>query len=371
VWAPGQPMTIPGRVLSDGGWIEHEGVTCFNLYRPPLLKKGNATKAGRWAAHVETVYPMDAPHIIRWLAHRVQHPEDKLNHALVLGGEQGIGKDSLLEPVKRAVGAWNFAEPSPKQLMGVFNSFGRSVILRISEARDLGDVDRYTFYEHLKIYCAAPPDVLRLNEKHLREYNILNCCGVVITTNHLTDGIYLPADDRRHFVAWSMLTKDDFTEDYWNELWGFYDAGGDRHVAAYLADLDLKDFNPKAPPPKTEAFWTIVNAGRAPEDAELATIFELLGNPDAVTLRQLAATAAGTNSVEDDFVDWLKDRKNRRTILYRLEACGYMPIRNPDADDKLWKIGGRRVAVYARATLSFSSQVSAARKLAATRSGSV
>jgi hypothetical protein len=89
-------------------------------------------------------------------------------------------------------------------------------------------------------------------------------------------------------------------------------------------------------------------------------------------LRQLAATAAGTNSVDDDFADWLRDRKNRRTILYRLEACGYVPIRNPDAvEDKLWRVNGRRVAVYARATLSFSSQVTAARKLAATRSGSV
>ena len=36
-----------------------------------------------------------------------------------------------------------------------------------------------------------------------KEYNVLNLSGVIITTNHKTDGIYLPADDRRHFVAWS------------------------------------------------------------------------------------------------------------------------------------------------------------------------
>ena len=62
--------------------------------------------------------------------------------------------------------------------------------------------------------------MLRVDEKHLREHYVLNCCGVIITTNHKTDGIYLPADDRRHFVAWSNLTKDDFDEDYWNELVG-------------------------------------------------------------------------------------------------------------------------------------------------------
>ena len=49
----------------------------------------------------------------------------------------------------------------------------------------------------------APPDVLRVNEKFLREYYIFNVIGFIITTNHRTDGIYLPADDRRHYVAWS------------------------------------------------------------------------------------------------------------------------------------------------------------------------
>jgi hypothetical protein len=131
----------------------------------------------------------------------VQKPEEKINHALVLSGNQGIGKDTLLEPVKTAVGPWNFIDVSPQHMLGRFNGFLKSVILRVSEARDLGDVDRFAFYDHMKTYTAAPPDVLRVDEKNLREYNIFNVCGVVITTNHKTDGIFLPADDRRHFVA--------------------------------------------------------------------------------------------------------------------------------------------------------------------------
>jgi hypothetical protein len=30
------------------------------------------------------------------------------------------------------------------------------VILRVSEARDLGDYDRYAFHDHMKVYIAAP-----------------------------------------------------------------------------------------------------------------------------------------------------------------------------------------------------------------------
>ena len=211
-WCPGLPMLIPNRLVSDGGWMEREGVTCFNLYRPPRIKPGDATKAGPWIEHVHKVFDADdANHIIKWLAHRVQRPGEKINHGLMLGGAMGIGKDTLLEPVKMAVGPWNFHEISPAHLLGRFNGFAKSVILRVNEARDLGEFNRFGFYDHTKIYTAAPPDVLRVDEKHLREHYVFNCLGFLITTNHKTDGIYLPADDRRHYVAWSNLTKDDFS----------------------------------------------------------------------------------------------------------------------------------------------------------------
>jgi hypothetical protein len=319
-WMPGLPQLIEHRLVSEGGWIDRTDVHCFNLYRPPRIKPGDPDKAGKWIDHVRTIYPDDADHIVRFLAHRVQRPQEKINHALVLGGTQGIGKDTLLEPVKYAVGPWNFVEVSPAQTLGRFNGFLKSVILRISEAKDMGDVDRFRLYDHLKAYTAAPPDVLRVDEKHLREHAVFNVCGVIITTNHKTDGIYLPADDRRHFVAWSDLTKEDFTEDYWIDLWASYEREGFCNVASYLALLDLSGFNPKAPPPKTPAFWAIVDASRAPEDAELADVLDSLENPDAVTLAMIIKEAAG-----EEIQEWLKDRKNRRVIPHRLEQCGYEP----------------------------------------------
>ena len=121
----------------------------------------------------------------------------------------------------------------------------KSVVLRVSEARDLGDVNRYQFYEHMKPYTAAPPDVLRVDEKFLREHSVVNCTGVIITTNHKTDGMYLPAEDRRHFVAWSDAEQADFSENYWRELWGWYQNGGFEDAAAYLSELDLSAFDPK------------------------------------------------------------------------------------------------------------------------------
>jgi len=333
-------------------------VTCFNLYRPPLIKLGDATKAQSWIDHVHRIFNNDdAAHIIKWLAHRVQRPQDKINHALVLGGTQGVGKDSMLEPVKRAIGPWNFHEISPTHLLGQFNSFAKSVILRINEGRDLGDIDRYKFYDHTKIYTAAPPDVLRINEKNLREYYVFNCLGLIIATNYKTDGIFLPPDDRRHYVAWSNLKKEDFTQGYWDTLWGYYTDGGFEYVAAYLAEFDLSDFNPKAPPPKTAAFWDIVNDNQAPEDAELADVIDTMKQPDALTPKQLLASATGAAA------EWLMERRNRRALPHRLERCGYVSVRNPDATDGYWVINSSRQPVYAKASLSQQDQLRAAKRL--------
>jgi hypothetical protein len=355
-WAPGEPQIINGRLISEGGWFEQPKARSFNRYQPPKVRPGNAKDVDPWLEHIRRIYPTDVEHIIFWLAHRVQRPQDKINHALVLGGAQGVGKDTILEPVKYAVGPWNFIEIGPHHLLGRFNGFARSVILRISEARDLGNIERYALYERTKIYTAAPPDVLRIDEKNLREHSILNVCGVVITTNH-PDGLYLPADDRRHYVAWSDEIKENFKPDYWKSLYAWFDGEGKHNVTAYLASLDLSNWDPKAPPPHTEAWQRIVDSERPPEDAELADVIDLLANPDAVTLERLSVKATGS------FRDWLNDRRNRRIIPHRLQTAGYIPVRNELAKDGLWKIGGKRQAVYARHELPLSERLSAARRL--------
>jgi hypothetical protein len=117
----------------------------------------------------------------------------------------------------------------------------------------------------------------------------------------------------------------DFGEGYWRTLYGWYEREGLGHVAAYLTEFDLAGFDPKAPPPKTPAFWAIVDANRAPEDAELADVLDDLSRPDAATLTTLLQQANG------DVHDWLADRKNRHVIPHRPERCGYVPVRNSDA----------------------------------------
>ena len=86
-------------------------------------------------------------------------------------------------------------------------------------------------------------------------------------------------------------------------------------------------------------------------------MLDQLGNPDAITVAKLTQVADG------DLVLWLKERKNRRIIPHRMEACDYVPVRNDAANDGLWKIDGRRQVVYAKSKLPLRNRIAAARLL--------
>lgn len=359
-WAPCEPQLIENKLIDRGGWIARQGCHVFNLYRPPPILAGDPSKAGLWRDHLARIFPDEAKRIECWLAHHIQKPGTKVNHCLVLRGQQGIGKDTVLEPVKQAIGAWNWQEINPAQMLMRFNEWCRAVIVRVNEARDLGDYDRFAFYDHSKVYMAAPPDVLRVDEKNIREYCIPNVVGVIITTNHEADGICLDADDRRHFVANSEATKEDFDPQYWTDFWNWYADGGLGHVAAYLRDLDLSEFDAKAPPPKTEAFWRIVHSNAAPEDAELAGLIEALSNPQILTLSQLAQRARDRHAFE--VAEFLTSLKTRRNVQHRLQVQGYVAVRNQDRKDGLWLVDGKRQAVYAQRKLSYRASVEAIRR---------
>src|SRR5262249_48124755 len=195
-----------------------------------------------------------------------------------------------------------------------------------------GRIDRYALNDHMKPLLATPPETHRINRKYLPEYRSFNLMGVIITTNH-PDALYLPSDDRRHIVAASECKRSDFSADYFDKMYRWYDQeGGIGHVAAFLREYDLTNFNAKMAPPKTQAFWDMVNVERSTDYGELEDAIIALGKPDALTLNQLIAVAPG--------VEWLRDRKMSRVIPYRLRRCDYVRVPNPDAERNsgLWVI---------------------------------
>jgi Family of unknown function (DUF5906) len=372
-WSPADPKIINDALFEEAGRKTEVGARVFNRYSPPgLAADGDPAKAGPWIDHARRIYPDDAEHIFDCLAHRVQRPGEKLNHALVLGGKQGVGKDSLLEPAKRAVGSWNCQSVTPEDIVAPFTGWQKSVLLIINEARDQSNEhDRYRFADHMKNIICAPPDMLRVNEKNIPQYYIPNVCFVVYT-NHKHDALYVTEDDRRHYFTWSEARKEDFEPDYFVNLWSFFEnENGYAHVAAFLAKRDISKFNPKAPPALTDAFHYALATSRPTELGEFADELEAMGDPPAITIRSVLAQAIekegrdfSGNPKPGTFAHWLSDRKNRRAIPHRMETCGYAEVKYKGRKDGLWKIGGKAQAVYVSENLSKEARQLAAERLA-------
>ena len=306
----------------------------------------------------------------------------------MLAGAPGIGKDTILEPLRLGVGVSNFAEASPRDIISEWTDYAQAVILRISEMKDQGETDRYKLYEKTKVLLAAPPDMLRINVKKIAQYYVANVCGVFITTNYVFDGLYLPADDRRHSVAATEVTAGDFEEGFFDDFYQYLESGGAADVCAYLAEYDWKaaGFNPKKPPEKTAAFWQMVNSGLASEVPELQDVLDRIGakqtppagkpapkpcGPAVVTVDMVFTELANSTLLSElELVGtgsglnvWLRDRKNRRSIPHRFASCGYLPVRNAPRNDGLWIIQGKRQVVYGRRDLTPDERVKAAEQL--------
>jgi hypothetical protein len=359
-WEPGAPMIIRDRLINGGvEWVERPGANVLNTYKAPTLPLGDPDKAKRWVEHWHKIYPDNAAHIIKWLAYRVQYPGVKINHALLIGSaEQGVGKDTLLMGALYATGGGNFKVVEPKRLLSNYSNYVKFVILQISEIKDTGTadgdhIDRFSLYDHLKDLIAAPPPVLHYVDKYLRGYDVTNCVGVVMTTNHGLGSIFVPDTDRRLYVAWTDFDgRKAFSDQYWKDFWYWYEnEGGFGYVAAYLHTLDVSDFNPKARPPQTDAWKRMVRHDQPVEESELADTIDALGRPDALIVAELVA--------HDVKLAWMDEPKSRRSVPHRLGRCGYVSC-EAEQNRGQWRINNRRHTVYVKRELAPDAQHQAA-----------
>ena len=80
--------------------------------------------------------------------------------------------------------------------------------------------------------------------------------------------------------------------------------------------------------------------------------------------------AAKAEVVQPAFGEWLRDRKNRRSVPHRFEDCQYVVVRNPHDSEGRWKIGGGRHTIYGQDALTVPERIKAAQELVAELGGS-
>lgn len=342
-WMPGAPEVINDMFASKDGLMPLPGARLYNNYKaPPKPDPAKASEAGPWVEHVKRLYPEPEEHefFFDYCAHMIQRPGEKSNAGLILSGKQGIGKDALLLPLRRAVGEWNCSNVGPDDILDKWTPWVASVMLIVDEVRPMSDDHRATsLYEAMKTLAADPPKVLALKDKNLRTRYVANVLRIFMTTNDRL-AFYLPPEDRRFLILDSNLQQKWHEAagdpDYFVRLFEWVERGGAEAVAAFLATRDISGYLPKAGPPKTESWAEITQRWDAPED-ELTQALEMLGEPDVVLSSELTEQLF-------DGAEGLRKMMKGRGFVFRMQQAGYRLVPLP-AGQRKWRkeLGGFEV----------------------------
>ena len=250
--------------------VHRDGLVYGNRWRnarPDV--KGKGGDVSPWLTHCEKLIP-DADerrHVLDLMAFKVQNPNVKINHAVLHGGNEGRGKDTLWAPFIWAVcgpNKKNYGLIDNDSLSSQWGYALESEILVLNELKEPDAAQRRALANKLKPIIAAPPDVITINRKGLHPYDMLNRIFVLAFSNDEIP-ISLPTQDRRWFCIWSNCERMSPADA--QRLWDWYDNGGFEAVSAWLHARDVSAFNPAATPMETDYKRTMIVGGLSTAEA--------------------------------------------------------------------------------------------------------
>ncbi|WP_439521615.1 DUF5906 domain-containing protein [Marivita sp.] len=257
----------PGRI---DVLIEADSGPSFNLWRSSELvaMPGDASIITN---HIAEIIPneVDRSHLLDSLAHSVQKPWVKINHAIFIIGSQGIGKSFLTELLQALFGYHNVCIVKNKELTSDFNApMGNRQVLVLEE---ISVADKIDTYNELKPWITE--EEIMVNEKNVPQYVATTPRLIIGYSNHELP-IKIEESDRRFMFIVSPAEEQD--QAYYLRLF----ADGIAQAPAFLHLLlnrDISSYAPKARPPMTAAKRRIISESKP---AVARTIEEMVANKE-------------------------------------------------------------------------------------------
>jgi hypothetical protein len=253
--------------------VARDGDLFGNRWRDarPQVGTGDVTP---WLDHCKSLVPDEAEldHIFDVMAFKVQHPEVKINHAVLHGGDQGSGKDTMWAPFIWAVCGEHLKNRGLLDNDTMSSQFGyalESEILILNELKEPDAKERRALANKLKPIIAAPPEMLTVNRKGLHPYQMANRVFVLAFSNDPVP-ISLDSQDRRWFCVWSHAPR--MSPASAEKMWKWYKSGGFAAIGGWLARRDVSAFNPGAAPMMTEFKMNLVEHGMSMAESYLVDL---------------------------------------------------------------------------------------------------
>ena len=197
-------------------------------------------------------------YLISWVAYIVQNPGKITETAIVLKGDQGVGKNRFTDTICQMLVCYSAPNVVDiKEITGKNNQIieGKMLIV-LNEMRNYGE-SKVANFDTLK--SRITDKTVRITQTGCPAHDVENSANYIFVSNH-PHPIHIEAGDRRYVVIeCSSRHKGDFQ--FWEELVnsinqpGFYD-----NLLTFFLHTDITGFNPREFP-HTEARRSIISLG--------------------------------------------------------------------------------------------------------------
>jgi Family of unknown function (DUF5906) len=240
-----------------------DGCRVLNLWKPPPWTANDHTEEPAFfLEHLRYIFDNDETaieHVLNFLAHIVQRPQERIAHALLITSEaKGIGKSTLGTIVRRLVGEQNSRVAQTKDLKSSFDGWlvGKLVV-HVDEIYEAGNWD---LANKLKPLITEP--TVSANIKYGPQIEIENYARFIMFSNHSAP-LNIEDGNRRYFVFNSKAQPR--SDDYYEALYRRIETPSEMNaIYSFLMKRGLTHFNSHRRPPMTEAKQQIIAESEHP-----------------------------------------------------------------------------------------------------------
>jgi hypothetical protein len=245
--------------------IENNDKEIYNLftgYNPKIKSsyiKENSNKILKYFHELGTALCGDNDthynFLIKYLAHMIQKPSEKIGLAFIIKGKQGTGKNVFLNAIGNIIGREHYITSSnPKDFFGDYaEGFYHKLLVNMNECEGK---DTFDFEGRMKSFITE--ETITINPKKVRPIEIQNVARLMIFTNKPNPiKIDVNSKDRRYCV---FETSDKFLDKkYGTKFWsGIIEHFNKPEFMAclydYLSNTDIKNWKWKEERPITDAY---------------------------------------------------------------------------------------------------------------------
>jgi hypothetical protein len=193
-------------------------------------------------------------YLLNYIADLIQRPYYNNQISLVLKGESGIGKDTLIEIIERLYGksndyvyrTANIDDILPKN--GFNSGLKNKLLVQFNEVEGK---DSNEAKERIKDHITRGQNIIK--QKYIDEFKQKNLAHIIFCSNNNSPVTF--AYDERRFALFKCGSKNKGNTEYWNEIYNNINNKDKlNQLYSYLLNHDLSNWKPVDDRPKNKAY---------------------------------------------------------------------------------------------------------------------